>query len=249
MPIPWGIKRQLSAFAVFATVVLVIVAGIVYFFRPEPTCFDDKQNQGEDRVDCGGPCSPCAQDVKDLAVLWSRVLIVKEGVADAAALIENQNQFLGSKKLVYAIKLYDEDNILVAVRENTTFVDAGGRFLIFEPNIITQERAPNKALIEIRDIDWEVIEPAVLGIDVLRRRMLLTEQPPRLEIDIKNQADETHRNIEATVVLFGARDEVKGFSRTVIDKLDINAERTLLFTWPQVIDEVERAEIMFRNEN
>ena len=109
------------------------MGGLIYYFQPEPTCFDKRQNQDEESVDCGGSCAPCSEKIHDLTILWSRVFSVREGSYDAAALVENQNQFLASKKLVYAFKLYDKDNILVAIRENFTFVNAGEKLIIFEP--------------------------------------------------------------------------------------------------------------------
>jgi len=30
--------------------------------EPEPSCYDNMQNQGEEDVDCGGPCDPCEEE-------------------------------------------------------------------------------------------------------------------------------------------------------------------------------------------
>ena len=43
---------------------LAIFAGIFWLWyanslRPAPTCTDQRRNQGETEVDCGGPCAPC----------------------------------------------------------------------------------------------------------------------------------------------------------------------------------------------
>src|SRR3989338_4455956 len=126
MPIfSWGIRRQLVVIGIFAVFVFLIVGGLIYYFQAEPTCFDKRQNQDEEGVDCGGQCAPCSEQIHDLTILLSRAFSVRECSYDAAALLDNQNQFLGSKNLVYAFKLYDKDNILIAVRENSTFIGAG----------------------------------------------------------------------------------------------------------------------------
>src|SRR3989344_6654280 len=37
--------------------------------REVPTCFDGRQNQEEEKIDCGGPCTPCVlKDLKQLIV-------------------------------------------------------------------------------------------------------------------------------------------------------------------------------------
>ena len=41
-------------------------------------------------------------------------------------------------------------------------------------------------------------------------------------------------------------DRAVGVSRTLIDSLDINQERDLVFTWTNVISGVDRAELFFR---
>lgn len=251
MPIfSWGVRRQLAVFAVFAAIVVLIVGGLIYYFRPEPTCFDNKQNQDEEGIDCGGAvarCAPCSEKIRDVAILWTRFFPVREGVYDAAALLENGNQFLKTGKFVYAIKLYDAQNVLISIREGSAFIQPGERFLVFEPNIVAQNRLPRTALLEMRSVSWEAAAPEPLKIDILRRDLLLSDPTsPRLEVMVKNQSAGVYRNIEAVAALLGSGDGVLGVSKTKIDRLDIGEERTAVFTWPTAISGVERADIFLR---
>lgn len=247
----WGLRRQLAVFAIFAAAVLLIVFGAIYYFRPEPSCFDNRQNQDEEGVDCGGEmarCTTCSEQIRDLTTLWTRFFLVREGVVDAAALLENSNQFLGAKKFVYAVKLYDENNVLIAIRENSTFILPGEKFLIFEPNIIIQDRAPKNAVLEMRAVNWEPSEPAPPQIDILEKDIFLADIiVPRLEVAIKNQSrSEIYKNIETSAVLLNKDGDVLGVSRTVVDRLNILEEKTLTFTWPWSIEAVFKAEIFLR---
>lgn len=247
----WGLRRQLAVFAIFAVIILLVVFGVIYYFRPEPTCFDNRQNQDEEGVDCGGEvarCAPCSGKIRDLTTLWTRFFLIRERVADAAALLENSNQFLGAKKFVYAVKLYDENNILIAIRENSTFVLPGEKFLVFEPHITTQNRVPKKVILEPRAVNWEPAEQSPLRIDVVRKNLFLTDTiTPRLEASVKNQSgDEVYKNIEVSAILFGGEDEILGASRTFLERLSIFEEKQLTFTWPQPIEGVLRAEILLR---
>jgi len=251
MPIfSWGERRQLGVFAVFAAAVLLIVGGLIYYFRPEPTCFDNRKNQDEEGIDCGGAvarCAPCSEKIHDITILWTRFFPTRQGVYDGAALLENSNQFLKTGKFVYIFKLYDESGVLIAVRENSTFISSGGKFLIFEPNILAENRVPKRALLELRSVAWEAGEARPLKIDILKRDILLQDPfSPRLEVRIKNQENQIYKNIEISAVLLSQDDEVLGASKTLLDSLDIGEEKNVVFTWPQAISGVSRADIFLR---
>lgn len=51
--------KQLVIGAIFLTIFLSIGTGIYLSVRPQATCFDNKRNQKETGVDCGGFCIPC----------------------------------------------------------------------------------------------------------------------------------------------------------------------------------------------
>jgi peptidoglycan hydrolase-like protein with peptidoglycan-binding domain len=53
------LQKQLIIGAIFLTFFLSIGAGIYLTVKPQVTCFDNKRNQRETEVDCGGPCIPC----------------------------------------------------------------------------------------------------------------------------------------------------------------------------------------------
>ena len=251
MPIfSWGVRRQLGVFAVFAAVIFLIIGGLIYYFRSEPTCFDNRKNQDEEGIDCGGAvarCAPCSEKIRDLTVLWTRFFPTRQGVYDAAALLENSNQFLKTGKFVYTFKLYDENSVLIAVRENSTFIWPGEKFLIFEPNILAENRTPKRALLEMRSVSWEAGEARPLKIDILKRDILLQDSSsPRLEVRIKNQENQIYKNIEIGAVLLGQEGEVLGVSKTLLGRLDIGEEKNVVFTWPRAISGVARADILLR---
>ena len=225
----WSRRRQLSIFVVFAATVFIIVGAIIYFFRAD--------TEGED----------VAIQSKDLAILWSRVFSVREGIVDAAALIENPNTNLRSSGFSYSIKLYDANNILVAVRDGKTFINPGERFLIFEHTIAVQNRLPSRAIVTIREVVWEkaATEP-VLPLSILRTDRLLLDEVPHLLAVVANQSNESLGGIEASAILWNAFDEVLGASRTIVDGFSGGEEKNLMFTWPMQLPGVERGEILLR---
>lgn len=253
MALSWGFKKQLSFFGIFAFVVLLVVGTAVYIFWPDPTCHDRRQNQREEGVDCGGPnCVPCANQIRDLSIIWTRSLKTADGLYDFAAQVENGNQFLKTGRFNYLVKFYDSNNILIAIKENATYAEAGEKFVIFEPNISTQNRVPVRADLEIdkKSLTWSKAESVPLQIDILKTNRYLASgelPPPRLEADIKNQSKNVYRNLDATAVLFKG-DTVAGVSRTFIEHMDIDQMQTIVFTWPSPIEGVDRVEIFFRKK-
>ena len=253
MAFSWGFKKQLLFFGIFAFVILLIVGTGVYFFWPDPTCYDRRQNQSEESVDCGGPnCLPCQSQIKDITTLWTRSLKISDGVYDFAAMVENPNQFLNAPRFSYLIKFYDSNNILIAIKENASYAEPGEKFVIFEPNISTQHRIPIRADLEIdkKTINWNKTESKPLQIDILKTSKFLGAgelPPPRFEADIKNQSRAVYRNIDATAVLWGG-ELVLGVSRTIIEHMDIDETKTIVFTWPSPIEGVDRVEIIFRQK-
>ena len=53
------LRKQLIIGAIFLAIFLSIGAGIYLAVKPQTTCFDNKRNQRETGVDCGGPCISC----------------------------------------------------------------------------------------------------------------------------------------------------------------------------------------------
>lgn len=249
MPLSWAGKKQIKFFTIFALGILVVVGVVIYFVRQDPTCFDKRQNQDEEGIDCGGQiCIPCSNQIREINILWSRPFKISDGVYDFAALMENTNPFLKASKMDYFIKFYDAGNIMIAIKQNSTFADAGEKFVIFEPSIVTQHRVPVRAILEVDSVSWDKGGKIPLKLDVLSTNKFLgaSSTPPRVEAVIKNQLNAEYKNIEATAVLWDAGDTSLGVSRTFVDRFDIDEIKTLTFTWPAGISGVSRAEIFFR---
>lgn len=106
---------------------LALIIFVVYYasFRPTPSCLDNRQNQGETGVDCGGPCSSC--ELKNLAPLkiseikyfpaGSRILIAAE--------IQNPNLNYGADRFSYSVDALSKDGRVIKSIAGESFVYAG----------------------------------------------------------------------------------------------------------------------------
>ncbi len=231
MPIPWTVKKQIIFFIFFALSVSGTVF-LIWTLASNPTCFDNKQNQGELGADCGGPCQPCVGEIKDIIVVWTKPFELQNGRYDVAAMVENPNLFAGLPSLGYKFKLYDANNILVAVREGETFINPGDNHVIFEAGIDTGRRVPKRAFIELQeDPKWERIEGEIPQI-IVSRKDFANNPFPRLNAEISNKSLFAVNDVYGVAVLYGGDGNAIAASATKIDSIGGNSSRQVAFTWP-----------------
>lgn len=248
MAIPWTIKRQLTFFAVFLFVVIIIVA-IIFIKATAPTCDDGKQNQNEQGIDCGGTCQPCLGEIKNLIVVWSKVFKLKNGKFDTAAFIDNPNLSAGIPSLKYKFKLYDEKNILVAIKEGEVFINPNESRLIFETNIDTGQRVPAKAFLELsNNIEWERIEKEKAAL-VISKKEFSNDSVPKLSAIIDNKSSFIIKDIFSSAVLYDRDRNAVAVSSSRIDYIDGNSSKEMIFTWPEPFAEEPAGSDIFVSTN
>ncbi len=218
-------------FIVLGTIGLV-VGFFIYRALPEPTCFDKKQNQGEEDVDCGEPCKPCIKQPKDIVRLWARVFEIKEGVYDAVALVENPNLFYAMPLFKYTFRLYDSRNVMVAVKEGQGFLGPQDKFIILEPSIEAGGRKPTRADMEVEYLSsWQYLDKKKPSLIVSDKRF--SDTPfASLEVDISNKSVFPVNDIQVAAVLNDEKGNAVGASATKIDTIKGESSRTVVFTWP-----------------
>lgn len=253
----WASKRKFiyTSIGVFILLVLVSVPLFLYVNR-DPTCTDNILNQGEDGVDCGGPCPElCHMGNEGLIVDWARVFRVDDGVYDMGALVENTNKGEGATEAIYHFKMYDERNILIAERFGKTFILPDNKWVVFEGNVSTGERTPRHAFIDFPDdISWLRTDLQTVDIpDISVRDQLYAEVGgmPRVTATLVNKSPFPVENIEVVAVLSDAGGTAIGLSRTIVSRLEKYASVDLVFTWresfsvpPVKIDVIPRTDYM-----
>ena len=62
---------------------------IPYEFKDNPTCHDGRQNQNETGIDCGGPCTPCA----DAALMHSKKYYISFMFDNTPVVLQSDTDF------------------------------------------------------------------------------------------------------------------------------------------------------------
>ncbi len=232
----WRARRQLVILLIIALPAAAIVFFAVSKTFPEPSCFDNRKNQGELEVDCGGPCGPCEfKNPKSMAIFWARVVPVRENSYDAVALIQNLNEVLSSAAVQYEFTIF-EGFTPVATRRGTTFLFAQERTYVVESNIKT-EREPTRVEFKITNIDWQYRQEQKPNLVVERRDYKVEENQGRkqsvIEAKILNRTIFDFKEVEVKAIILDEEENLLGSNRTVIEEMQAGSSRSVKFLWPE----------------
>lgn len=137
-------------------IIIFIIFFAVYFFwfKPSPTCFDNKQNQGETGIDCGGHCSPC--EIKSLVPLEASRTKYFSVNDQTMALIEiaNVNLNWGADSFNYSLDIYGENGIKIENVSGKSFIYNSEIKYLFEPLKIESEKI-KKIIVSFSNINWK----------------------------------------------------------------------------------------------
>ncbi len=151
---------------------LVIAVGVGYgsflLFRSTATCSDNRQNQREEGVDCGGPCIACA--IKALQPFTISPITLVHGDENTLSLffnLSNPNASYGAEKFFYTVTLIGDAGAPVHTFTGSSYLYPSEIRTVADVGLVF----PNAE---------EVIRADVVVSDVLWREAALFTQP-RLE--------------------------------------------------------------------
>ena len=233
------VTRQLVIIGI-PLLLLIGVGGYLYYKSiPEPTCFDRIFNQGEERIDCGGPCQPCALfDKKPVEVFWTKVFPVRVNTYDVGVSVKNPNVSLLLEALEYEIRVYDERNVIIARRTGRTFILPGQTRYIIETNIESPKLIKRAVFQVLRD-EWVFHQeqpPDIVAGE--RKYTIITEGgEPRSSVSatIFNRTTRDYSSVEVDVIISDEAKNAIAISKTVVGSLPAGAAESVTFFWPGVI--------------
>jgi len=215
--------------------IIFLIFLISYLSKPE-TCTDSKQNQGEQGIDCGGPCiNLCRAEYGDPSVLWVRwAKVTSSGRYNILAYIENPNIEAGAYDVPYRLKIYDKDGVLIFEKMGLAYIPPNKNSAVFEDNIGINDKVPARVNFEFsNNAVWQKIDSKELGITTVSKQISKEETKPRLDVVLKNKTLNTINNIEITAILYDLDDNAIAFSKTMIDSLVRDTPEMITFTWPE----------------
>lgn len=231
----WATKKKITYLSIVFSAVIIFFAIILFptLYRP-PSCFDNKQNQGEGGVDCGGPCQLlCKSQTAKPLVLWQRFFKVSDGVYSAVAYVQNSNLNSAAYNVPYVFRLYDAQNSLILERKGATSIAPTAVTPIFEGALVTGTRIPAKVSFSFTaDPDWFVWTTRAPKINVSERTdPTPDEKAPSLTARLTNTTFKPIPRFDVVTVLFNANGTAFAASKTVVDGLPEEGTVPIAFSW------------------
>jgi len=232
--------RRIVKQLVIGLIFLLILAGIGYWIyntaKPEPTCTDGIKNQGEEEIDCGGPCSLCELvHIKEIEVLWAKAIKGQGNFYDLSAKIKNPNQNYGSGQIDYQFELYDSNNQLIAKYSDTTFILPNQtKYLLkikAESNLMVGE-----AKLSFSQVEWQKPNDYQSPSLVVQQKeyRLLNEQDlgfAQVRALLTNKSNFDFDKVDIDILLFDQDHQLLAINTNEIRTLLAGQERDFVTTW------------------
>lgn len=214
---------------------MLLFAGyFAYRLIPAETCFDQKQNQDETGIDCGGSsCELClTEQAKDLVIVWTRYFEVRPGVYDVAALVENVNISIGIEALPYEFRLYGDEDAFLASRRGRTYSLPNQQFLIFESSLQTGSFPPRRMIFKLDEFSWKRAEEQSLPISIARTDRQLALPRPKLTVTLANSSIRDVSRLDVMAIVSDASGNAIGVNSSRLPFVPDTGSVDTVFIWP-----------------
>ncbi len=231
-------QRRAVIVSVYLTLFFAVLWVVVSALRPEETCFDNKRNQNEVGVDCGGVCAPCQAliQAEDLQVEYVRVVTGGDGTMDAVSRVTNPNIRYGSAKVDYEFTVRNEQGEVTAERKGTTFVLPAESRYVIELGMKPQNGPPARVDFRITGVDWqEFTDFQKPQITVSNKRFESVSSGTgfaQVYALVRNKSPYDFNRIDVAVVLKNAEGEPLALHKTQLHTMDAGSERDFTLRWP-----------------
>lgn len=231
----WAARRRfLILFGIGAITVAFVVVVLIATFTEAPSCGDGARNQGEEGVDCGGPCPYlCTAQLQPPTVLFTRALSNGADRTDIIALVENKNPSAAAKDVPYDVQVSTGKFILKEV-SGTLDLPPGATVPVFIPGIFSGKQKAATAFLTIAQSSprwFSMSADARVVPRVSDTRQTGSADSPRIEATLTNPDAVALANVRAVVIVRNAQSDVIAASETVVPGLRPFGSATAVFTW------------------
>jgi hypothetical protein len=255
--------KRLVIICVYLVILGLIGTGFYRLFRTAPTCKDKIQNQKEEGVDCGGPCTACEKmpTAENLKVIEKAIVPGGAGKYDTLVKITNPNSLLGAARFDYFFNLLDGSGKIVAKSAGSNFILPGQTKYILAFNL-SPEAIPESLDFEISSFEWSKFsEYQQPDIAIYSREFNLASGGEtgfaKLTAKMRNQSGFDFRQITDKAVIRNGKGDPVAVNQTGFNDVRMNEEREVNFNWSSTFQidpvsakiEIEPEVNVFESEN
>ncbi|MST04005.1 MAG: hypothetical protein EXS49_00325 [Candidatus Pacebacteria bacterium] len=127
------------------------------FLRPAPSCTNNYKDSGEEGIDCGGSCAPCAlQTLKPLKSSGVEI-VYGDGYKSAVFDVINPNLDWGAQSFLYEVDFLNPDNSLAGSVSGESFIYPGEVKKLVNFGIKFETKNIIKTEVKFSDFSWKNI--------------------------------------------------------------------------------------------
>ncbi len=232
----WSSQRKITFISILALIIVAsfLVIFFVFFYKRE-TCSDGIQNQKEEGIDCGGPCSNLCVKHNNPVILWTRWSKVSNTETyNLLTYGQNPNTGYGAYDVPYTYEIYDKKNLLIYSGSGVAYIPSLNNFVILNDGIFIGDKVPVRVDFKINysKIVWQPIGERELGIVAINKNLIDEDSKPKLYVTLENQTINPLKDIESYAILYDENNNAVAFSKTKVDVINKNSREDIVFTWP-----------------
>lgn len=213
------LEKQLKILLIiFSPLIIFLIFKTSFFFFSQASCSDGRKNQGEEGIDCGGPCPPCEiKNLQPLTISSLRKINYQNESYDLAAKVFNPNENWGLKEVFYSFVLFDENGkeIFRTPKEKSIIYPNETRWLISQ-NLTLPNFASFKIDLDFDDYDWQKMENNFSPLDLVTYEPIFETTPwgaVRISFNVYNKTIYDFDNLEAIVFIYNKEKELIGLNK------------------------------------
>lgn len=232
-------KKRLIIIAVYAAVFTGVVFLIYEWQKPAPNCFDGKQNQNEQWVDCGGVCAKKCPVVAKENLIVRQTGFVESGIAgsyDIYAEVANPNSSVGSDRFSYKFSVKNAAGEIMAEPAGTGFILPADKKYIVETNVAAKD-IPAVVELSISDPQWletsGAYEKPELKV-VSKNYSEITSGVGFSEATglLKNESPFSFNSINLRIILKNEDEKITAINSTRMNTVQAGENRDFRVNWP-----------------
>ena len=232
----WAARRRFIILLIVGAIVVAFLAivSIATFYQTQ-SCSDERQNQDEVGIDCGGPCPYlCTIEQQPPTVLFTKTIRNGTERIDVIASIENKNATAAAKNVPYSITLYGTDQTLIQQVSGVLDLPPGATVPVYVPGVTSGNQKIANAFLEIASSSpqWFKMATDSRIIPIVSNTTLGgSTAAPRITAILTNSSVTALSNVQAIVFVRDAQNDVIAASKTVVPTIPAQGQATATFTW------------------
>lgn len=231
-------KKRLIIGSIFFGLAILLGTLVYFVFIKLPaTCFDARQNQDEEGVDCGGACAlVCKEQIaaKNLEVMEVAVVPAGNNRVDILSRVHNPNPDIGASSFRYVFEIKNEDGV-IATRNGVSFILPGEEKYLMTLNVELTGTVTSS--LAIQDVEWERFTDyrGRPPVNIYQRRYNELSGGSAFGEAyglLSNESPYDFRSIRVKVVLRDADGRALAFNATEMRTVQASEERDFRLLWP-----------------